>query len=428
VEAERGAALGRQRRNGDTGVTNLNLSVATRWGLNVLILLSIIGALYLGEKIFIPTVFALLLAALLWPAVAGLHQHGVPLPCLARGGTFPWIRFACWRLRFPWGLACILVMSGLVALTLLITLGFGLAITKMVQDLAIQSPEKQQEVYSRFRQKLESVSPVPLDPHYLPEDANDSPLFKSAKEALDPQKSYFIDFLLRIGGYGGSWIWEWILIMFILLFLLLEGPMLGRRVVEIFGPSPEVQAKVGIALADMARQVRTYLVWRTIINLALALWLGLIYQFVGLKEGWTWALLSSILWYVPYLGPIVAGVPPVLDAFISCDSPWVAVAILVLYTVLLILEGYLIYPLVIGRNMELNSTTVMLACLFWELVWGIPGLFLAMPLMAGIKAICWHVPGWRAWANLMGTRGDEPLPAEKRQAGVAALLEDNGKG
>jgi hypothetical protein len=60
--------------------------------------------------------------------------------------------------------------------------------------------------------------------------------------------------------------------------------------------------------------------------------------------------------------------------------------------------------------MEMNATTVMLACLFWELVWGIVGLFLAMPLMAAIKAICFHVPGWRPWANLMSITELDPEP------------------
>jgi hypothetical protein len=46
---------------------------------------------------------------------------------------------------------------------------------------------------------------------------------------------------------------------------------------------------------------------------------------------------------------------------------------------------------------------VMLACLFWELVWGAPGLFLAMPLMAAIKTVLYHMPGMRPWANLMST-------------------------
>ena len=55
-----------------------------------------------------------------------------------------------------------------------------------------------------------------------------------------------------------------------------------------------------------------------------------------------------------------------------------------------------------GRHINLNATTVMLACLFWDLVWGVPGLFLATPpAMAAVKSICDHVPGWKPWANLM---------------------------
>ncbi len=61
-----------------------------------------------------------------------------------------------------------------------------------------------------------------------------------------------------------------------------------------------------------------------------------------------------------------------------------------------------------GRSMELNATTVMLACLFWELVWGPSGLFLAMPLMAALKTVCTHVPDWQPWANLMSTRDGSP--------------------
>src|SRR5439155_20888447 len=110
------------------------------------------------------------------------------------------------------------------------------------------------------------------------------------------------------------WLWQWILILFILLFLLLEGRMLTRRAVEVSGPSKEIQARAGAILRDMARQVRTYVVWRTIINFGLAVVVGVVYQLAGLHEPWTWAMLLAILNYIPYLGPIVAGVPPVLDA------------------------------------------------------------------------------------------------------------------
>ncbi len=142
----------------------------------------------------------------------------------------------------------------------------------------------------------------------------------------------------------------------------------------------------------------------------MGLFLGLLYQLLGLSQPWTWALLTAVLWYVPYIGPIIAGFPPVLDAFISCDNPWVPLGILVFYVLFVMLEGYFVVPVVMGRSMELNATTVMLACLFWELVWGVPGLFLAMPLMAAVRTICMHVPDWHPWANLMGTRENPPPP------------------
>jgi predicted PurR-regulated permease PerM len=89
-------------------------------------------------------------------------------------------------------------------------------------------------------------------------------------------------------------------------------------------------------------------------------------------------------------------------------SPFGALEVLIFYLIIITVEGYVIVPVVMGRSMELNSTTVILACLFWELLWGLPGLFLAMPLMAGIKAICENVPDWQPWANLMSTRKAEP--------------------
>jgi hypothetical protein len=71
--------------------------------------------------------------------------------------------------------------------------------------------------------------------------------------------------------------------------------------------------------------------------------------------------------------------------------------------------------MVMGRKVDLNATTVLLSCLFWDLVWGVPGLFLAMPLMAGVRAICLHVDGWQPWGKLMSTqRGVEEFEKAER--------------
>jgi predicted PurR-regulated permease PerM len=399
-------------------VISLNLSTATRWGINLLIVLAIVGALWLGRSIFIPTTISLLLAAMLWPGANWLNVRGVPVPLLATRPNLPWLRPAIYRVKLPWSVACTAVVTILVALALAVTIGFGIAIPKMVQSLP-NDEEKIQALYQRFHDRIEEISPFPPDPNYLPPKAKDSQLVQYIRGALDPEKSpVVVNTLIDIANYGRAWLWEAILIFFILFFLLLEGRDLTRHVVEIFGPGADVREKVGAALTDMSNQIRSYLVWRTIINFSMAMFLGLIYHILGLSQPWTWALMTAILWYVPYIGPIMAGIPPVLDAFVTCDTPWVAIGILVFYIAFVILEGYFVVPVVMGRSMELNATTVMLACLFWELVWGPSGLFLAMPLMAALKAVCTHVPDWQPWANLMSTRDGVPATARKILAAV----------
>jgi AI-2 transport protein TqsA len=352
---------------------------ATRFGINVVLLLAGIIGLRLGQSVIVPLLIAVLLASVLGPAVSWLYRV----------------------LKFPWTMASLTVIVGLLLLNVLLVSIFTIATTRMVQQL----PSSDQEIfqfYKKFRTNLEKAWPWPLDQELFPENPDNIDQIRAYQYMTETGRK----FLPILAEYGSSWLWHWIIILFTLLFLLLEGRMLTRRVVEIFGPSPEVRAKAVEVLTEMARSVRTYIVWRTIINFGLAIVVALVYQLAGLRQAWTWAILLAILNYIPYLGPILAGIPPFIDAFLFTD-PVTTVVIFILYSVIIVVEGYLIVPLLMGRNMELNATTVMVACLFWEVVWGMVGLFLAMPIMAGVKAICMHVPGWRPWGNLMGTeQGD----------------------
>src|SRR5262249_21222875 len=190
--------------------------------------------------------------------------------------------------------------------------------------------DKAYEVYGGFRDRLARISPVPLDTYYLPEKAEDSAAFKYIQNALDARNPQFvIGTLQSILLVSGSWLWESILILFTLFFFLLEGRMLTRRLIEILGPGPEVRARGGLALDDIAASIRGFLVWRTIINFAMAIILGLIYYILGLGQAWTWAMITAVLLYVPYIGPILAGIPPIVDAMVSCESPWVATGLFV---------------------------------------------------------------------------------------------------
>ena len=199
---------------------------------------------------------------------------------------------------------------------------------------------------------------------------------------------------------------------------------------DIFGPSAALKAQASDVLRETAQQIRTYIVWRTIINFVLALIMGFLYKWGGLEQPWTWAIMLAILNYIPYLGPFLAGLPALMDGFVHTPSFGLLTFLFIMYWTVIVLEGYLVVPLVMGRSMDLNATTVMMACLFWELVWGMTGLFLAMPIMAGVKSVCIHVPGWWQWANLMSADELKPPPeadgpSEARPSGDGA---PNGQG
>src|SRR5262245_37791308 len=136
---------------------NLNLTNATRIGLNLLALLGAIVALRLGETIFIPLVIALLLATILWSSAVRLN-------------TF---------YRLPWPLACLGSVLVLVFLNLVVTVGFMVAVPRLLQDLAPIDATKQQDVYSNFRQRVKTmIEPMKLDEQYFPEKATESEFFK----------------------------------------------------------------------------------------------------------------------------------------------------------------------------------------------------------------------------------------------------------
>jgi AI-2 transport protein TqsA len=384
---------------------NLNLTTATRIGFYILSALAIAAMLYLGASIFIPITIAAILASVLFPGARFLHD----------------------RLYLPWFFSSLITLSGVIAMLLFIFGAFAIAIPRTIEGFP-KSEDEWKDQYRKIQHNLSQVVPYKVE-EWLPANPDDSNVFKKVKDTLSGPK--IDDAIIAIVKGAGTYLWQMTLIMFITLFLLIEGQMLADKVRAIFGPSSETQRRVSIALAEMAEAIRTYLVWRTIVNLALGIVLGAVYKYLGLKYWYLWALLVVVFSYVPYLGTIAAGIPPILDALVFVD-PITALTILGFYTCVVTFEGYIIIPWVMGRSMDLNATTVLFACLFWDFVWGMAGLFLAMPIMAAIRSIALQVEGWQRWGDLMGSGPAKPIALEtdpeKIRLEEIALRSGNGDG
>jgi predicted PurR-regulated permease PerM len=117
--------------------------------------------------------------------------------------------------------------------------------------------------------------------------------------------------------------------------------------------------------------------------------------------------MAFILNYVPYLGALAGILILAVVGLLSFASLSQALAMPAFYLACAILEGNFITPSILGRLMTLHPLAVFLALLFWGWIWGLAGVFLAVPLLAVCKILCDHTPSLRPLGALLGGRPAE---------------------
>jgi predicted PurR-regulated permease PerM len=117
--------------------------------------------------------------------------------------------------------------------------------------------------------------------------------------------------------------------------------------------------------------------------------------------------------FIPYVGQILGGGLPTLIALGHSGSIGDALIVAAVYLAVVGVEGYIVTPYIMGRSLDLNGTTVLIACLFWGFLWGLVGLVLAMPITVTLKLVFQNVPELNRWAELMSRDWQTP-PAKTR--------------
>ena len=112
-------------------------------------------------------------------------------------------------------------------------------------------------------------------------------------------------------------------------------------------------------------------------------------------------LISGFLSLVPYLGVVLAMVPPIaagLGEIRSEDILVIVIAVIALH----LFSLNVLYPKIIGKRLQLNPLAVTVALLFWGWLWGAMGLILAVPLTAAMKILFDHIEELRPYGNWLG--------------------------
>ncbi len=288
------------------------------------------------------------------------------------------------RLRVPRALGSLFVL--LVTVALLTVLAWSLVdrIDQFGSDWpqyraplkeVIASVEKKMAI---FEARVSEIAPEqPAAPHMI--QITES---HSLRDAVVARLGSLYSFLLAAA-----------FVPFLVFFMLAAKRQVWHATMQLFPASQRTQVKQ--TLSDVTRVLRSYVIGTALVGLILVLANWLFFWWIGLDFAFLIALVSGLLNLVPYIGVILAWVPPLLIGLKQFHSAGPFIGILAVLVVLHIVAANLLIPALVGWRIRLNALALTVSLLFWGWLWGALGLILAIPITAVIKVICDNVESWQ---------------------------------
>jgi predicted PurR-regulated permease PerM len=237
--------------------------------------------------------------------------------------------------------------------------------------------------------------------------------FVESLQEADPEEytSRAIEFLEGAALSIFELLFSIVLVVVVSIYMLLDMGRLSAAVDRRFPPRPDSGSLVPRIERALAGYIRGQVLLSLIIGVSagVGLWvLGIL----GWAEGMDQYALLFGAWVgamelIPYLGPWLGAIPPVIYALIvdPVSAIWVTLLFLGIHQI----EGHIVVPNVMGSALRLHPLLVIFGLLAGGEIYGLPGIFVALPLLAALRAI-WEFVGERV--ELEDWRGAGPVPVE----------------
>jgi predicted PurR-regulated permease PerM len=186
---------------------------------------------------------------------------------------------------------------------------------------------------------------------------------------------------------------------FLVYFLLSWRDHLRSRFLYLF--EGENRHSADQAWAGVGEMVRAYVIGNFMLGLFLSVASAILFASVKLPYWLVVAPLSGFLSLVPYIGLPLAMLPPMIAALPASREATMYLFLAASVSLLHLFALNLLYPKFVGARVHLNPLVVTVALMFWGLMWGGIGLLLAIPITAGIKAVCDNVTSLQPYGRLM---------------------------
>lgn len=337
-----------------------------------LFVLAALYTLYFARDFLLPVTLALLFSFLLSPLVRALG-----------------------RLRVPSS-----VGAGVLLLAVLGIAGLGFSLlAEPASEWVDKAPTSLRRVERKLRQlqrPVAQVSEAAQQVEKLADQVGKKPA--GGVQQVEIRKPSLSDTLLS---GTGRMLATAAVVMVLLYFLLASGEAFLGKLLRLL-PDTRSRHRAAHLAGQIERQVSTYLLTITTINLCLGAAVGTVMYFMEMPNPILWGALAAALNFIPYLGALVGVVILTAVALLTFDNVGWALATGGLYLSLTALEGGVITPILLGHRLTLNPVVVFLSLMFWGWLWGIPGALMAVPLTAAFKIFCDQVRALKPVGELLG--------------------------
>jgi predicted PurR-regulated permease PerM len=346
-----------------------------------LTLLAVLAICYFAKLVLVTIFTSILIAFILEPIVRVLGKIRIPR---AVGS----------------GIAVLLLLGILYGLSYFFfqrAVDFAHEIPKMSGDIK-KVVAKYQTNAEKIRQSTQSVIPP-------------SPADKNAVHVKVQQDTGIRGL---ISGSGIANVGEVLLIVgfipFLVYFMLTWQEHTRRSTVRLFPAASRTNAYR--TLGKISDMMRGFIVGNFVIGIFMAIFSGVVFAFLHLPYFYFLGLISGFLSLIPYLGVILAILPPIASgAGVLHGTGMIVITATILG--LHVFSMNVLYPKVIGGRLELNPLAVTLSLLIWGWIWGAMGLILAVPVVGAIKIVCDNIEGLEPFGNWLGEGEDQKKKAAK---------------
>jgi predicted PurR-regulated permease PerM len=371
-------------------------------GRTILILIGVAVILRVGQDIFVPLALSLLLTFTLAPIVSFLRKRSVP-------------KIAA---------VILAVASAFMAIAL-----FSFVVATQVTNLAENIPTYQRNIVTKVQALSQAGSGNGVLDHLskvvervgseLQTRAVESQDDTTTTTAPTPREPMLVEIVTRSHPIEtlGNFILPLIspfatagLVIVLVIFMLIEREDLRDRFIRLVGLGD--LHRTTSALQDAGKRVGKYLLMQLVVNALYAFPITIGLWVLGIPNAILWGLLTLVLRFVPYIGPVIGMILPLFLA-LAISPGWSLVAwVAALFIVTELVSNNVVEPWLYGSHTGLSPLAIIISAIFWSWLWGPLGLMLSTPLTVCLVVLGRYVPEFSFLDVLLG---NEPVlqPQEK---------------